>query len=106
MGRVLVALSLVVSSLEMASWMYRVARGYENPGHLPVELHTCDRDWRRSDGPFWTGAQVARGPAWTVRPGPLGYLTACPTGGDFVPAALFVRVGEDEYAVYELRGGP
>jgi hypothetical protein len=105
-GALLIAIGLTVVVLQP---VWRLARGVSDPTSLPAQISTCDRQWKRDSlMRSWTAAQASvGGPLTVVTPGPFGMLTACPwPGTSFVATVIFVRIGEDAYVGYELRGGP
>ena len=106
---VALVLALVVSSLVFWLPAWRLALGIVDPAALPANISMCGRQWGLSDRPLvWTTAQArAAGPMTVVVPGPFGYLTPCPWPADgLVSTVVLVRIGDDAYMTYSLRGGP
>lgn len=101
------ALGAVVMTAVMVGPVLSLATGIVDAGSLPERIRACGRDYRVSPGVTWSieGATARDGRLRLVVPGPLGF-TACPTQTGAVTTALFVRVGADAVAVYELVGGP
>jgi hypothetical protein len=80
---------------------------------LPLDMSICNRDWKRSTTPDIRPIEFIREaggvePA-VVDPRP---FAPCPPGpcGDVADGpchtVIYVRVAEDGYVAYELRGGP
>jgi len=112
MGRFVVVAVLIVAIVllwSIARGVSRFARGISDVQSLPGGLETCGRDYHIAEGlRRWTASEASAGGAMAlVVPGPFGFLTACPwPDASIVPTVLFVRVDEDAYVGYELRGGP
>jgi hypothetical protein len=105
-GALVIAIALTVVILQP---VWRPGAWFSDPRSLPAQISMCDRQWKRDSlMRSWTAAQASVGGAFTVvSPGPFGLLTACPwPGTSFVDTVIFVRIGEDAYIGYELRGGP
>lgn len=102
----------------LANFVYLPVLGQIDPGihdaaSLPDSIHVCGRSWSRDAlARQYTLAQVAEtfGSMPTVvdtRP-----FAACPAGacttsaGAACRTVIFVRVGEDSFVDYSLRGGP
>ena len=101
--------ALLVSWFAFWRPVWRLAHGIVDPSALPANISMCGRQWGVSDPPqVWTHAQAqAAGPVTVVVPGPFGYFTPCPWPGDaLVSTVVLVRVDDDAYATYALRGGP
>jgi hypothetical protein len=98
---------LVVLSVLVGRPLIGVAAGYTDVGSLPELIRTCGREWRRTNGPqVWPSSKVPQ--ILVIEPGPFG-ITPCPWSEEVrtaAPTAVFVRVGDDAYAVFELAGGP
>ena len=106
----IVALTAALASVTIAAQhLWSFARGISDPGSLPAQVYACDRTWVLSEGTPWTAerARSEDGKLYSVVPGPFGLFTSCRlTAQGYVPTLLFVRTGEDAYAVYSLQGGP
>ena len=80
---------------------------------LPADLHLCDRDWKRGDVRAVRTIELIRQRAGiepvVVDPRP---FAPCPRGPcrnvDIGPChtVIYVRVAQDGYLDYSLRGGP
>ena len=105
-GALVAAIALTVVILQP---VWRFARGWSDPRSLPAEISMCDRRWKRDSllRSWSAAAPRIAGRMTVVSPGPFGLLTACPwPAGAVVATVIFVRIGEDAYVGYELRGGP
>ena len=87
--------------------------GIYRAASLARDLHLCDRDWKRSDNRDVRSLAVIRAEIGiepvVVDPRP---FAPCPPGPCTMVAAgpchtvIYVRVAEDGYVAYALRGGP
>jgi hypothetical protein len=105
-GALVIAIALTAAILQP---VWRSAGGFSDPRSLPAQISMCGRQWKRDDVlPPWSAADPRiAGRMTVVRPGPFGLLTACPwPHTSFVSTVIFVRIGDDAYVDYSLRGGP
>ena len=105
-GALAIAIGLTVVILQP---FWRFAGGYSDRRSLPAQISMCGRQWTRDDvlRPWSAADPRIAGRMTVVTPGPFGLLTACPwPRTTFVATVIFVRIGEDAYVDYSLRGGP
>jgi len=119
-GRTVLAILLIVAGVVLVRpTLFRVfgpvatATGVFLAETLPLDMSMCDRDWKRSDPPDIRPIAVIREEAGieptVVDPRP---FAPCPPGPcrrvniDPCDTVIFVRVADDGYVAYELRGGP
>ena len=119
-GRGIVVAAIAVALLVVVPRLPFLSSGIHAPWTLPRQISVCDRTYRGGttvqNGTELRADQV---PVVLVDPGPFGFFTACP-GPDAQgnrpctreaqdgPCAtvIYVRVGDDTFAAYELSGGP
>lgn len=119
-GRAILATAIAIALFVILPRLPLPHFGIHDRGMLASRINVCDRDYRGDDLAQTRAEIEARGgPLVLVDPGPFGFFPSCPAPdpqgirpctreASDGPCAtvVYVRIGNDSYAAYELVGGP